>query len=225
MIGSTMSRPASKLLEALRLVGGAPDVGVGRVRLLGRVAVREAAGDEPLAHLGAAAELLHERGVEPRLVDAQARVGDEAVAVEPLDVVALVGGAVAPDVDAVLLHRAHQHDAGDRAAERRGVEVGLAAGADVERAALQRDQALFDEGALRVDEAGDLGAVLVGAARDGRRCRARRTGRCRRCTCRARRPSRASMRPRRRCRALPRTRCRLARRRADCSIPWTRAPV
>ena len=152
-----------EVLELLRLVGRAPDVRVGRVGLLGRVAVGEPAGDEPLAHLFAAAELGDEGGVEPWLVDAQARVGHEAVAVEPLDVVALVGGAVAPDVDAVFFHGAHQEGAGDRATEGRGVEVGLAARADVERAALQGDEALFDERGLRVDGAGDLGAVLLRA--------------------------------------------------------------
>ncbi|VXB84363.1 hypothetical protein BACI9J_250001 [Bacillus altitudinis] len=158
---------AGQLFEALRLVRRAPDVRVGRVRLLGGVAVREPTGDEPLAHLLAAAELLDELGVEPRLVDAQARVGHQAVAVEPLDVVALVGGAVAPDVDAVFLHRTDEHRARHRATERRRVEVRLAAGADVERTGLQCDQAFFDQGALRVDQPGDLRAVLVGAARDG----------------------------------------------------------
>ena len=206
--------PGVEVLEPLRLVGGAPDVRVGRVRLLGGVAVGEAAGDEPLAHLLAAAELGDERRVEPRLVDAQARVGHEAVAVEPLDVVALVGGAVAPDVDAVLLHGAHEQRAGDGAAERRGVEVGLAARADVERAALQGDEALLDERGLRVDVARDLGAVLLRAARGPPRCRARRTGRCRPCRCTARRPSRASRRPPPRCRGRRRRRCRRVRRRA-----------
>ena len=119
--------------------------------------------DEPFTHLLPAAELIDERGVEPGLVDAQLRVGHEAVAVEPLDVVALVGRAVAPDVDAVFLHGAHQHRAGDGAAEGSGVEVGLAAGADVERTALQGDEALLDEQALGVDEAGDLGTVFLGA--------------------------------------------------------------
>ena len=112
-----------QLLERLGLVRGAPDVGVGRVRLLGRVAVRQAALDEELAHLRAAAELVDELRVEPRLVDAQVRVDQQAVAVEALDVVALVGRAVAPDVDAVVAHRPHEQRAGDRAPERRGVEV------------------------------------------------------------------------------------------------------
>jgi hypothetical protein len=54
--------------------------------------------------------------------------------------------------------------AGDRAAERGGVEVRAAGGADVEGAALQRDQALLDELGAAVDEAGLLGAVLHGPA-------------------------------------------------------------
>jgi hypothetical protein len=46
---------------------------------------------EVLAHLLAAAELAHELRVEPGLVDLELRVDEDAVAVEPLDVVALVG--------------------------------------------------------------------------------------------------------------------------------------
>jgi hypothetical protein len=154
------------VLEGLGLVGGAPDVGVRRVGLLLAVAVRQLPLDEPLAHLGPAPELGDERRVEPGLVDAQVRVGQQPVAVEPLDVVALERRAVAPDVDAVLVHRPHQHRAGDRAAERGGVEVRAAARADVERAAGQGRQPLLDQREAAVDRAGELGAVLHGALRD-----------------------------------------------------------
>ena len=160
-----------EVLERLGLVGGAPDVGVGGVRLLLAVAVGQVALGEPGAHLGATPELVHELGVQPRLVDQQRRVGEQAVAVEPLDVVALEGRAVAPDVDAVLVHGADQLGAGDRTAQRGGVEVGAAAGADVERTAHQRRQALLDQLAAAVDRAGQLGAVLqrpVGYAGDVR---------------------------------------------------------
>ena len=134
-----------EVLQGLGLVGGAPDVGVGRVRLLLAVPVRQVALGEPRAHLVTAAQLVHEVGVEPRLVDAQLGVREQAVAVEPLDVVALERRPVTPDVDAVLVHRPHQHRAGDRAAQRRGVEVGPAAGADVERPAGQRRESLLDQ--------------------------------------------------------------------------------
>ena len=203
-----------EVLQRLGLVGGAPDVGVGGVRLLGAVPVGQAAGEQPLRHLLAAAELGDEVGVQPRLVDAQRRVGEQAVAVEPLDVVALEGRAVAPDLHVVLEHRPHQQGAGDGPAERRGVEVGAAAGADVERAAGQRGQPLLHQRRPAVDQPGDLGAVAPAPGRAPRRCRARRTGRCRRCRCRARRPSRASTRPRPRCRGRRRRRCRRVRRRA-----------
>ena len=153
-----------EVLQRLGLVGGAPDVGVGGVGLLHAVPVRQAALGEPLGHLRAAAELGDEVRVEPRLVDPQRRVGEQAVAVEPLDVVALVGGAVAPDLHAVLEHGAHQQGAGDGAAERRGVEVGAAAGPDVEGAAGEGGQALLDQRRLAVDEPGDLRAVVARAA-------------------------------------------------------------
>ena len=51
-----------EFLERLRLVGGSPDVGVGRVRLLDRVAVGQVAFDEELAHALAAAEFVDEVG-------------------------------------------------------------------------------------------------------------------------------------------------------------------
>ena len=153
-------------LEGLGLVGCTPDVGVGGVGLFGRVAVREVALDEPFAHFLAAAEFRDECRVQPRLVDAQLRVGEQAVAVEALDVVALVGGAVAPDVNTVFAHGADQQGAGDGAAQRGGVEVGLSAGADVEGATGQGNKALFNQCRLAVDKACGFCAVLQGAARD-----------------------------------------------------------
>ena len=92
-------------------------------------------------------------GVEPRLVDAQVRIREQAVAIEALDVVALVRAAVAPDVDVVLAHRDDEHRAGDGAAERRRVEVREPGRRDVERAGLQRSDPLGDERRAAVDEA------------------------------------------------------------------------
>ena len=154
------------MLEPLGLVGGAPDVGVGGVRLLGRGPVGQAAGQQPFAHLGPAAQLGHELPVQPGLVDAQPGVGQQAVTVEPLDVVALVGRPVTPDVDLVLGHGPDQQGAGDGPAERGGVEVGQPRGPDVERPAGQRDEPLLDQRRPAVHDAGDLGAVFGRAARD-----------------------------------------------------------
>ena len=136
MIGSTILIRC-RGVRGPSLVGRAEHVRVGRVRLLGAHAIRQARRAHVLGHLPPAAEFVDEGLIEPRLVDAQARVGEQAVAVEPLDVVALEGAAVAPDVDVVFLHRDHEHRAGDGAADRRRVEVGYARGRDVERAALQ----------------------------------------------------------------------------------------
>ena len=147
-------------------MGRAEHVGVGGVGLLGGHLVGETGALHELGHLGAAAELVDESGVEPGLVDLQAGVDEQAVAIEALDVVALEGGAVAPDVDVVFLHRRDQHRAGDRAADGGGVEVGDAGGGDVERAGLQRSDAFADERAAAVDEARLFGAVLEGLARD-----------------------------------------------------------
>ena len=95
-------------LEVLRLVRRAEQFASVQYAFSTDVPCGEAALLEVLAHLLAAAERRDERLVEPRLVDAQRRVREQAVAVEALDVVALVGRAVAEDVDAVLAHRAHE---------------------------------------------------------------------------------------------------------------------
>src|SRR5271166_6494217 len=62
--------------------------------------------------LGGRAELVDESGVEPGLIDLEAGIDEQAVAVEALDVVAFKRGAVAPDVDVVFLHGGHQHGTG-----------------------------------------------------------------------------------------------------------------
>ena len=153
-------------LERLGLVGGTPDVGVRGIRLLLAVAVRQAVGGEPLAHLRAPAELGHEVGIEPRLVDAQVRVGQQAVAIEPLDVVALEGRAVAPDVDVIVVHRPDQQGAGHRPAERRGVEVHATAGTDVEGATGQGRQSFLDQLLPAIDDAGKLRPIFPCTCRD-----------------------------------------------------------
>ena len=72
-----------------------------------------------------------------------------------------------PWLDAVLLHGAHEQGAGDGAADRRRVEVGAPARADVEGAAREGAEALLDEGGLAVDQARDLGPVRQGTVGDG----------------------------------------------------------
>ena len=155
-----------ELLEILRFVRRAEDVRIGRVRLLGAHPIGEARLAHVLGHFLAAAQLVDELLIEPRLVDAQVRVREQTVPVEALDVVALERAPVAPDVDVVFLHRHDEHRAGDGAADRRGVEVGHAGRRDVKRAALQRRQPLGHELRAAVDQARLLGAVLQRAARD-----------------------------------------------------------
>ena len=212
--------PLVELLEVLGLVGRAEHVGVGGVGLLGRHLVGEAGLGHERRHLGAAAELVDEGLVEPGLVDAQGRVGEQAVAVEALDVVALEGAAVAPDVDAVLLHRRDQHRAGDGAAERRGVEVGDAGGRDVEGAALQRRQALGRELARGSRSGAPSRRRTASPGAGCRRSRARRAGRGWRCRRRGWRPCRASSAAPRWCRGRRRRRCRRARRREGAGGSW-----
>jgi hypothetical protein len=157
---------AGEELEVLGFVGCAEDVGVGGVGLLGGHLVGEAGLLHEGRHLGAAAELVDEGGVEPGLVDLEVGVDEQAVAIEALDVVALEGGAVAPDVDVVFLHGVTSIVPVTARPMGRGVEVGDAGGGDVEGAGLQRGDAFADERAAAVDEAGLFGAVLEGLARD-----------------------------------------------------------
>ena len=84
---------------------------------------------------------------------------EQPVAEEPLDVVALVGRPVTPDVDAVLVHRVDEQRARDGAAERRRVEVRLAGVRDVEGPALQGDEPLVHELRAAVHDLRRLGAV------------------------------------------------------------------
>ena len=119
---------AVQVFEVFGFVGGAQQVGVGGVGFFRAHFVVEAVVVQKLRHFRAAAQFVDKALVQPGFVDFQTRVGHEAVAVEALDVVALVGAAVAPDVHVVFLHCGDQHGAGDGAAERGGVEVGQAAG-------------------------------------------------------------------------------------------------
>ena len=66
----------------------------------------------------------------------------------------------------VLAHRRHQHGAGHRAADGRGVEVGHARSRDVECAALQRGNTLGGELAAAVDQTRFFRTVFHGFARN-----------------------------------------------------------
>ena len=94
----------------------AEHIGIGGIGFLHRHFVVEAVGNQKFAHFVAAAEFVDKLLVEPGFVDFQRGIGQEAVAVETLDVVAFVGTAVAPNVDVVFLHGGNEHGAGNGAA-------------------------------------------------------------------------------------------------------------
>ena len=119
-----------------------------------------------LGHLFAPTELVDKRLIEPRLVDPQIRVREQAVAIEPLDVVPLERAAISPDMHLVFLHRHDEHGAGHGTADRRGVEVRNAGGRNVERAALQHGQPFGYELAAAIDQPRVLRAVMQCAPRD-----------------------------------------------------------
>jgi hypothetical protein len=105
-----------ELLEVFGFVRARPARSSRCCRPFGAHRVRQADLDQVLAHLFAAAEGVHELLIEPGLVDLEVRVGQDAVAIEALDVVALVGAAVAEDVHVVFAHGANDGGGGDRAA-------------------------------------------------------------------------------------------------------------
>ena len=145
---------------------GAQHIGVGGIGFFSRHLVAKARRRHKGRHFRATAQLVNKGLVQPRFVNFECGVGEQAVAVKALDVVALEGAAVAPDVDLIFLHGGHQHGAGHGAANGSGVEVGDACGRDMKSTTLQRRNALSSELAAAVNQAGVLGAVLHGFARN-----------------------------------------------------------
>ena len=157
---------AVQLLQVFGFVGCAEHVGVGRIGFLRAHLVAKTGFRHKRRHLSPATEFVDEKLIEPGLVDFQVRVGEQAVAVKTLNVVALEGAAIAPDIDVVFLHRGHQHGARHRAAQRRGVEVGHASRGDMERSGLQRRNALGGKLVAAVDQAGFFSAIFHRLARN-----------------------------------------------------------
>ena len=155
-------------LEVLRFVRRTEHVAVRRVRLLGAHRVRQVERLKELAHLLAPTELFDELRVEPGLVDLERGVDEDAVSVEALDVVALVGRPIAEHVHVVVAHRADDRRGRHRPPERGRVEVLATADAQVERAALDRDDALTHHRLATVEQPCFDGAVLGRDRRDGR---------------------------------------------------------
>ena len=208
------------MLQVLGLVGRAQHVGVSGVGLLGAHLVAEAVLGHEGGHLGAATELVDESAGRARACRCEGRIGQQTVAVKALDVVALEGGAVAPDVDVVLLHGGDQHGAGDSAAERRGVEVGRRPAVVMWKApacsAAMPSRTSWRRQSIRRA----FSAPYSRPCAESRRSRFRRAGPDWRCRRRARRPSASSSAAQRWCRARRRRRCRLCRRWAGFAEWW-----
>src|SRR5690606_30180845 len=117
-------------------------------------------------HFRPATEFVDERLIKPRLIDLQAGIGQQAVAVKALDIVALVGTAIAPDIDVVFLHGRNKHGARYSAPYGRGIEIRDPCRGNMERTTLQRRNAFSDELCTAIDETRDFSAVLQGLARN-----------------------------------------------------------
>ncbi len=139
----------------------AQDVRIGRVRLLRAHAVGEPGLAHVLGHLRAAPKLVDERLIEPWLVDAEPWIGEQPVAVEPLDVVPLERAAIPPDVHVVLLHGRDEQRAGHGTADGSRVEVGHPRRGNVKGAALEHGNPFTDELRTAVDQARFFSAVLL----------------------------------------------------------------
>ena len=151
---------AVEKLQIFGFVGGAEHIGIGGIGFLHRHFILEAVRNQEFAHFVAAAEFVDKLLVEPGFVDFQCGIGEQAVAVEAFDVVAFVGAAVAPNVHVVFFHSGNEHGAGYGAAERGGVEVGHAAGGNMERAALDGGNAFMRQLRAAINQTGVLCAVF-----------------------------------------------------------------
>ena len=149
-----------EMFEILGFMSGAEHVGVGRIGLLSAHAVVKAFFLQEGGHFSAAAEFLDEGNVEPGLINFQARIGEQPVAVEALNVVALIGRTVTPDVHAVFTHGGNEHRTRYSAAERRGVEVELTARRNMESTGLNSSDAFVHKLRTAVDQTGFFGAVF-----------------------------------------------------------------
>ena len=132
-------------------MGRAEHIRIGAVSLFGAHLVRLADALQIRAHLRATTEGSNESAVQPRLVDFELRIHQQAVAIKALDVVALVGTAIAKHVHAVIPHCGNDEHRGDGAPQWRRVEVGLAAGAQMKCTALDGDQTFAHEGVTAID--------------------------------------------------------------------------
>ncbi len=113
-----------------------------------------------------AAQLVDKVSVQPRLVDLQFGIGQQAITVKTFDVVAFIGATITPDVDAVVFHGGNQHSAGNRTAQRGSVEIGQAAGGIMESATLNGSNTFGNQLLTAVNQACVLCTVLHGTTRD-----------------------------------------------------------
>jgi hypothetical protein len=179
-----------------------------------RPSCRAGRGLEVLAHLLAAAEGVDELRVEPGLVDLQAGVDEHAVAVEALDVVALVGGAVAEDVHVVAAHG--RTIAVVVTARPSGVVLKYFLPPLLRWKAPHWIATSPRGPAPRGSRAAGVGGAVGERDPAGSRRRpSRRAGRGRRCTRRPRALGGSSTRRRSGCRGRPRRRCRSGCRRGE----------
>jgi len=117
--------------------------------------------------------------VEPGLVDLEARIGQQAVAVEPLDIVAFIGWRPSPQMltPSSFIGR-DQHRAGHaRDPSGVGVEVCGAAGRDMESAGLDGGDPFMDQLRAAIHQQGFFGAEAERLCAGSRRNRPRRAGR------------------------------------------------
>ena len=155
-----------EVFQILRFVRRTQHVAVGGISLFRLHAVGKAFGVEEFTHFLAAAQFLNELHVKPRLVNLEVGVHKQTVTVEAFDVVALVGGTIAPDVDAVVAHRRNEHRPRHCTADRRGVEVGNAGRRNVEGTGLNGSNAFGHQLRAAVDQTGVFGTVLHRAVRN-----------------------------------------------------------
>ncbi|CZV41535.1 Uncharacterised protein [Enterobacter hormaechei] len=113
-----------------------------------------------------ATQLVDEVGIQPRFVDLQLGVGQQAITIETFNIVAFIGATVPPDVHAIFFHGGNQHSAGDGTTQRGGIEIGQAAGRIMESTALDRGNPFGNQLLTAVDQTCVLCAIFHGTTRD-----------------------------------------------------------
>ncbi len=152
--------------QVFRFVRCAQHIGVGGIRFFDGHLIVKTAGNHEFRHLMTTTQFVDEVGIQPRFVNLQLGVGQQAITIETFDIVAFIGTAVTPDIHAIFFHGGNQHGARHGAAQRSGIEIGQAASGVMKSTALNRSDTFGYQLFAAVNQSCVLCAILHGTTRD-----------------------------------------------------------